>query len=175
MACQVGTITRSKTTLAGKLASKLLNSDLHHMAPISDGNLCCDPPKKGKRSQVKIEFDIKDEKNDDDDYLASLGKANLSSNESIKDNITSVKVESDVKEDQIVIDQDVVKTSKKIAKTSRSTDDKFVKWEPRNWREQLTNIEAMRSQRDAPVDTMGCHKICDFTASPEVRSLSNIL
>ncbi len=43
------------------------------------------------------------------------------------------------------------------------------KWMPPNWQKELDNIYKMRSCRDAPVDTMGCDKISDETASPEVR------
>ena len=41
--------------------------------------------------------------------------------------------------------------------------------EERNcWREHLNNIERMRSERNAPVDSMGCEQICDKSAAPEV-------
>lgn len=40
-------------------------------------------------------------------------------------------------------------------------------WEPANWREFLVNLRIMRSNYDAPVDTMGCHMSMDPTASPE--------
>jgi hypothetical protein len=52
---------------------------------------------------------------------------------------------------------------------------KKIKWEPACWRELLRNIEVMRQQRDAPVDTMGCDKICDDSALPEVSQLSVLL
>uniref|UniRef100_T1JNU5 Endonuclease III homolog n=1 Tax=Strigamia maritima TaxID=126957 RepID=T1JNU5_STRMM len=41
-------------------------------------------------------------------------------------------------------------------------------WQPENWRETLANIEKMREKRDAPVDSMGCHKCSDETLEPEV-------
>jgi len=40
--------------------------------------------------------------------------------------------------------------------------------EPALWRQQLQKIELMRSKRDAPVDTVGCEKICDQSVPPEV-------
>ena len=46
--------------------------------------------------------------------------------------------------------------------------DKKPKWEPKNWYEVVENIREMRKDRDAPVDTMGCDKCMDETASPEV-------
>ena len=42
-------------------------------------------------------------------------------------------------------------------------------WEPASWREQLENIREMRKNKDAPVDTMGCTKICDRDAPPQVN------
>lgn len=42
------------------------------------------------------------------------------------------------------------------------------KWEPPVWRCQLENINEMRKNRDAPVDTMGCDVISDALASPQV-------
>ncbi|WKY01643.1 hypothetical protein Q1695_015564 [Nippostrongylus brasiliensis] len=35
------------------------------------------------------------------------------------------------------------------------------------WKEQLDRITVMRKSGDAPVDTMGCHKLADPLASPE--------
>ena len=45
---------------------------------------------------------------------------------------------------------------------------KSEKWEPSSWRQQLENINDMRKNRDAPVDTMGCDVISDVQAAPEV-------
>ncbi|XP_049325155.1 endonuclease III-like protein 1 isoform X2 [Astyanax mexicanus] len=42
------------------------------------------------------------------------------------------------------------------------------KWEPPDWRRQLSFIREMRSGRDAPVDYMGADKCYDSQASPEV-------
>lgn len=41
-------------------------------------------------------------------------------------------------------------------------------WEPANWKEFLVNLRNMRSNNDAPVDTMGCHLSGDQKAAPEV-------
>lgn len=43
------------------------------------------------------------------------------------------------------------------------------RWEPRDWRTQLSYIREMRSKRDAPVDQMGAEKCYDSEAPPEVR------
>lgn len=42
------------------------------------------------------------------------------------------------------------------------------KWQPKNWKQLIENIREMRKTRSAPVDTMGCHKCCDETASEKV-------
>ncbi|XP_016139828.1 endonuclease III-like protein 1 [Sinocyclocheilus grahami] len=43
------------------------------------------------------------------------------------------------------------------------------RWEPFDWRTQLSFIREMRSKRDAPVDQMGAGKCYDTEAPPEVR------
>ncbi|XP_066140369.1 endonuclease III-like protein 1 [Euwallacea fornicatus] len=45
---------------------------------------------------------------------------------------------------------------------------KNVKKMPDNWEEVLENLRDMRKNFDAPVDSLGCHKCSDETASPEV-------
>lgn len=42
------------------------------------------------------------------------------------------------------------------------------RWEPCDWRTQLSFIREMRSKRDAPVDQMGAEKCYDTEAPPEV-------
>ncbi|KAK3530261.1 hypothetical protein QTP86_022407 [Hemibagrus guttatus] len=42
------------------------------------------------------------------------------------------------------------------------------RWEPPDWRRQLSFIREMRSERDAPVDQMGAEKCYDPQAPPEV-------
>lgn len=42
------------------------------------------------------------------------------------------------------------------------------RWEPRDWRTQLSFIREMRSKRDAPVDQMGAEKCYDSEAPPQV-------
>lgn len=39
---------------------------------------------------------------------------------------------------------------------------------PLNWRAMLNNIRKMRENKDAPVDSMGCHKCPDENESPKV-------
>lgn len=42
------------------------------------------------------------------------------------------------------------------------------RWEPCDWRTQLSFIREMRSKQDAPVDQMGAGKCYDAEAPPEV-------
>lgn len=44
------------------------------------------------------------------------------------------------------------------------------RWEPCDWRTQLSFIREMRSKRDAPVDQMGAEKCYDAEAPPEVST-----
>ena len=49
-----------------------------------------------------------------------------------------------------------------------ATQSKKIKWEPTSWKQQLQNIKEMRQTKDAPVDVMGCDKLGDQKADPEV-------
>lgn len=55
-------------------------------------------------------------------------------------------------------------------KLEPNTTIKSEKWEPANWRQMLANMRFMRQGRDAPVDTMGCHKCGDDAADEKVKS-----
>ncbi|XP_037669907.1 endonuclease III-like protein 1 [Choloepus didactylus] len=48
-------------------------------------------------------------------------------------------------------------------------------WEPQDWRQQLANIRAMRSGRDAPVDRLGAEHCYDPGAPPKVRRFQVLL
>ncbi|XP_028162612.1 endonuclease III-like protein 1 [Ostrinia furnacalis] len=48
-------------------------------------------------------------------------------------------------------------------------------WEPPNWREFLLNLRNMRSNNDAPVDSMGCHMAMDENAPPEVMRYQSLI
>lgn len=48
------------------------------------------------------------------------------------------------------------------------------KWEPLNWQLTLGNLKTMRNGRDAPVDTMGCHKCGEDAPDEEVFNKSHI-
>lgn len=54
-------------------------------------------------------------------------------------------------------------SSKKIKKEISNN-----RWEPKNWELMLENIRKMRSNDNAPVDTMGCHKCADESADEKV-------
>ncbi|XP_075035430.1 endonuclease III-like protein 1 [Mixophyes fleayi] len=53
--------------------------------------------------------------------------------------------------------------------------EKKLKWEPKNWKEELENIRQMRRGRDAPVDEMGAEKCYDQSAPPEVMRYQVLL
>lgn len=44
-----------------------------------------------------------------------------------------------------------------------------MKWKPKDWSLKLDNIRKMRSALDAPVDTMGCERLAQTSADPQVR------
>ncbi|RZC43055.1 endonuclease III-like protein 1, partial [Asbolus verrucosus] len=46
---------------------------------------------------------------------------------------------------------------------------------PDNWEQTLDNLREMRKNFDAPVDSMGCHKCQDETASPEITRYQALL
>lgn len=46
------------------------------------------------------------------------------------------------------------------------------KWEPPNWQQVWENIVEMRKERSAPVDSMGCDRISDEKAPPQVKYMN---
>lgn len=54
------------------------------------------------------------------------------------------------------------------------TEAKKPRWEPKNWKQQLTHIREMRKERDAPVDHMGAGKCFDSDAPPQVRQKAKV-
>lgn len=71
------------------------------------------------------------------------------------------------------------KISSKIAQIKEEleqpSETKKPKWEPENWMEQLNRIKTMRSQWDAPVDTMGCDSNWDAESPPNVNGRQSLL
>ncbi len=63
---------------------------------------------------------------------------------------------------------------RKSAETPKDIEDaagvakKPTPWEPHNWRALYDNIKKMRSNRDAPVDVVGCDRLADEHAEPKV-------
>ncbi|XP_067296899.1 endonuclease III-like protein 1 isoform X2 [Pseudorasbora parva] len=57
----------------------------------------------------------------------------------------------------------------KVEYEEEGAEPKRERWEPCDWRTQLSYIREMRSRRDAPVDQMGAEKCFDTEAPPEVR------
>ncbi|XP_050346015.1 endonuclease III-like protein 1 [Nymphalis io] len=48
-------------------------------------------------------------------------------------------------------------------------------WEPNNWKDFLINLRIMRSNNDAPVDSMGCHMCMDENAPPKVVRYQSLI
>ena len=97
---------------------------------------------------------------------AKLFGGNLGENESkgdisgIEQNSTKTKQFKDVR------------TKRHISPVYEDDDNvKKSKWEPQDWEQQLKNIYEMRKDRDAPVDSMGCDRISDTSAQPNVISI----
>ncbi|XP_068631721.1 endonuclease III-like protein 1 isoform X1 [Battus philenor] len=92
--------------------------------------------------------------------------------------IENIKVEAKVQdqEENAKLDFNKFKYQKKpIIKIEYETEEKpLIKmepeglWEPPHWKEFLENLRAMRSNNDAPVDSMGCHMTMDENAPPKV-------
>jgi endonuclease-3 len=77
-----------------------------------------------------------------------------------------------------------VKNGEKFVNGKRSTMDAYFSVsetpkkpvvEPKYWREALRAIQQMRSERLAPVDTMGCHRLGDGAEDPKARLAVSIL
>lgn len=66
--------------------------------------------------------------------------------------------EKHIKRKHIKIEYDNSKSDMKNVKT----------WAPNSWEQVLSNIREMRKNFDAPVDSMGCDKCQEASASPEV-------
>ena len=58
-------------------------------------------------------------------------------------------------------------TSKKFSSENGKDDDKG----PENWEIIYKNIQTMRADRTAPVDSMGCERIHDKKAEPKVITI----
>lgn len=48
-------------------------------------------------------------------------------------------------------------------------------WEPPHWQDFLLNLRNMRANKDAPVDTMGCHMSSDPKAPPKVIRYQHLI
>uniref|UniRef100_A0A336MN70 Endonuclease III homolog n=1 Tax=Culicoides sonorensis TaxID=179676 RepID=A0A336MN70_CULSO len=59
-------------------------------------------------------------------------------------------------------------TSNSTATEDKTVDVKVQKWEPVNFKQTLKNIQEMRKEHPAPVDTMGCDMFQDESQEPKV-------
>ena len=60
-----------------------------------------------------------------------------------------------------------IKVEGTVEPHDKSSKKEASKWQPKNWKILFDNIREMRSRGDAPVDTVGCEKSFDVTASPK--------
>lgn len=84
-----------------------------------------------------------------------------------------------VLDDQLICERkpdtsEIFDQKKELGKGSKINRKNFGK-EPDHWMEVLNNIREMRKNRDAPVDTMGCDKLCDDDILPEVSQAFHFL
>lgn len=135
--------TRLTRSVAQKLSAKLKET-LHE-----DGR------KKVLRPRhVKIELDT----DADGESMQHAPKKGTNNNLVLDDQLICEKKPDTIK----IFDQ-----KKELGKGSKIHRNNFGK-EPDHWMEVLNNIREMRKNRDAPVDTMGCDKLCDDDILPEV-------
>lgn len=102
--------------------------------------------KDTKRGHLTVKYE---------EHQSEKGKHTIAEKAVEQENVTVVKLEA-------------VDGQKQDDGNSQGSGKKKVKWEPVKWKEQLNNVREMRKSRDAPVDTMGCDRISDEKASPEV-------
>ena len=102
-----------------------------------------------RRKHVKIEYESKEQTQNDGEGHVSQSESNTSSgNESYpRANKRPRKEASNVE----------IKTENASV------------WTPKNWQQQLDNIREMRRNRDAAVDHQGCERTADETAPPDVQ------
>lgn len=82
----------------------------------------------------------------------------IEQSESVEDQIEPIQNTTEVK---------IRKSSDKNTKI-KAGPSKQLKWAPKDWEKTLENLRIMRSDRAAPVDSMGCHKCTDDNADEKV-------
>lgn len=130
---------------------------------------------KNIRAAGSEKVKIKSEKIDFNDQTLDLNNNKVStSNLNLLPEKTTIKLEnfayknenkfnSELKKEPLKLKIVEVKIKAKKSREPQSDEDesplKKVKWQPENWLEQLNRIKEMRSDLNAPVDTMGCDAI----------------
>lgn len=93
--------------------------------------------------------------------------------------VTSVVVKSeDVSTDVVKTDISIQERGMKnenVEPTDSENVQNEERWMPRNWEIILENIKEMRRRETAPVDTMGCHRCADPSASPVVSRYQSLI
>ena len=113
-------------------------------------------PKPKKRQHIKIESKV-------DDTHSTIGGGDQQMTK------TSAPIKSEDSDHRHSHTYTVSKTGvEDVPVPSTKSETKKMKWEPPSWKQQLQNIKEMRLKKDAPVDVMGCDKLSDEDATPEV-------
>lgn len=131
--------------------------------------------KRATRSTVKNEtspdllVNCNDIKPIKEDALENESKIDLSNFVFKREQKPVLASTSPKKRQHIQVEYDDVSPSKvkKEENVMQSEDGK-----PLHWEAVLNNLREMRKNRDAPVDSMGCHKCPDESESPEVIRIS---
>lgn len=126
----------------------------------NDGKNVEPVPIKGKRQHIKIEYDeikpVKLEPIEDVDEKPAVENKKAKKRDHLADTKPSVSI-------------------KEESTTEATTDSKQSKWEPKHFKEMLDNIRKMRMERQAPVDTMGCHKCADVNTDPKIQRFHHLI
>lgn len=139
----------SITTGSLRRSSRLLETTSHYFAT---------------HTPVKEKDNIKKRRTQRQDYNATTEHSSANVNELLQNTATSTNEQQELSVGKSKADEVV------LAEVSQSKCC-VAKWEPKNWKLQLCNIEEMRKNRDAPVDSMGCEALADKTGDPKVNKI----
>lgn len=113
--------------------------------------------KKARKHHVKVEYD-------DDDKALVDGKS-----------LSYTETDSKKKAKKYLIENSTTTDESNTTSSESTTPDKQAKWEPKNWWAHLNNIREMRKAKNAPVDTMGCHKCSDVDTDQKTQRFHHLI
>lgn len=122
-----------------------------------------------KRKSVKLELSSSNlKKCIDSQDVSKVHHSNNNNNCQIKEESQKrnyVKIEYEAESKAVLLEK-----SEYFQNVEDEREVKQKRWEPQLWKTQYENILTMRKDYNAPVDTMGCDKISDEKAEPNVRT-----